>query len=282
MFPDGDTINIPSIGQAQVLDYVEGDAVRYTAMDTGNFTLTVDQYKHSGTYITNKMKQDSYLMSQLVSSFVPAQARAIQVAVETRIFERANAGQTASDLNVINGARHRWVGSGTSPANDIIALKDFVYAKYALDKANVPAMGRVAIVDPSVEVALNTLTNIVNVSNNPNWEGILPTGLNTGMRFSKSIYGFDVYVSNYLPSGISETINSNSVTNGVANLFFSTAPEVVPIVGIIRQPATVESKYNMDLQRDEYVTIMRYAFKLFRPENMVIVITDAGSTATYA
>lgn len=282
MFPDGDTINIPSIGQAQVLDYVEGDAVRYTGMDTGNFTLTVDQYKHSGTYITNKMKQDSYLMKQLTASFVPAQARAIQCAVETRIFDRANAGQTASDLNVINGARHRWVGSGTSPANDIIALKDFAYAKFALDKANVPAAGRIAIVDPSVEVALNTLTNIVNVSNNPNWEGILPTGLNTGMRFSKSIYGFDVYVSNYLPSGISETINSNSVTNGVANLFFSTAPEVVPIVGIIRQPVTVESKYNMDLQRDEYVTIMRYAFKLFRPENMVIVITDAGSTATYA
>ena len=34
-FPDGDTINIPSIGQAEVLDYDEGQAIRYTAMDTG-------------------------------------------------------------------------------------------------------------------------------------------------------------------------------------------------------------------------------------------------------
>ena len=32
-FPDGETINIPSIGQAEVLDYVEGQAVRYTSMD---------------------------------------------------------------------------------------------------------------------------------------------------------------------------------------------------------------------------------------------------------
>ena len=32
-FPDGTTLNIPSIGQAEVLDYVEGQAVRYTAMD---------------------------------------------------------------------------------------------------------------------------------------------------------------------------------------------------------------------------------------------------------
>lgn len=32
-FTDGDTFNIPSIGQAQVLDYNEGQAVRYTSMD---------------------------------------------------------------------------------------------------------------------------------------------------------------------------------------------------------------------------------------------------------
>jgi len=34
-FPDGTTLNIPSIGQAEVLDYVEGQAVRYSSMDTG-------------------------------------------------------------------------------------------------------------------------------------------------------------------------------------------------------------------------------------------------------
>lgn len=32
-FPDGDTFNIPSIGQAEVMDYAEGQAIRYTAMD---------------------------------------------------------------------------------------------------------------------------------------------------------------------------------------------------------------------------------------------------------
>lgn len=36
-FPDGDTINIPSIGQAEVLDYAEGQAVRYSAMDTTSY-----------------------------------------------------------------------------------------------------------------------------------------------------------------------------------------------------------------------------------------------------
>lgn len=66
-FPDGDTINIPSIGQHEVYDYAEGQAVRYTAMDTGNFTFSITDYKASATYITNKMKQDSFYMSRLMS-----------------------------------------------------------------------------------------------------------------------------------------------------------------------------------------------------------------------
>lgn len=32
-FPDGDTFNIPSIGQAEAYDYAEGQAVQYQAMD---------------------------------------------------------------------------------------------------------------------------------------------------------------------------------------------------------------------------------------------------------
>jgi HK97 family phage major capsid protein len=273
-FPDGDTINIPSIGQAELADYSEGQPVRYTAMDTGNFQFSITDYKASATYISNKMKQDSFYMSELVSSFVPKQARAIAAAMEADMFSKANVGQTASDPNVINGARHRFVGGGTSPANDIVALTDFAKAKYALDKAYIPVQGRVAIVDPSVEYTLNTLTNLVNVSNNPMWEGIITSGLTSGMRFSKSIYGFDVYVSHFLPQAISETVSGNSVTNGVANLFFSAASDVVPLVGAMRQAPRVDSEYNKDLQRDEYVTTARWGIKLFRPENMVVMLTD--------
>src|SRR5258708_21485433 len=35
-FPDGYTINIPSIGEAETLDFTENQAVKYNAMDTGN------------------------------------------------------------------------------------------------------------------------------------------------------------------------------------------------------------------------------------------------------
>ena len=273
-FPDGDTLNIPSIGQAEVLDYDEGQTVRYTAMDTGNFTFTINKYKSSATYITNKMKQDSFYMSRLVSSFVPKQHRAISKAMEVDIMALGNAGQTASDLNNINGANHRWVAAGT---NNVVVPQDFAKAKYALQKANVPMTNLVAIVDPSVEYQLATTTNLVNLANNPRWEGIVRDGMSTGMKFVTNVYGFDVYVSQNLPRGITETVNSRTVsTNGVANYFFSASQDVLPFVGSIRQPPKVDSEYNKDLQREEYVTTCRYGFKLFRPENLVTVLSDAS------
>lgn len=270
-FPDGETLNIPSIGQAEVIDYVEGQAVRYSGMDTGNFTFTINKYKESGTYITNKMKQDSFYMSQLVSSFVPKQHRAIMKAMEVDLLATGPDGQTASNVNAINGANHRWVGSGTSETIDPV---DFAKARYALQKANVPMTNLVALVDPSVEYKLSTMTNLVNVSNNKSWEGIVRDGMSTGLQFKMNVYGFDVYICQNLKSGIAETVGSLSTTVGVANMFFSAASDVLPIVGLIRQQPRVDSEYNKDQQREEYVTTARYGFKLYRPENMVVVLTD--------
>ena len=275
-FPDGDTINIPSMGQAEIRDYVEGQSVTYTAMDTGNFTFTITEYKQSATYITNKMKQDSFYMDRLVSSFVPKQARVLAEAMEEDVLAVGPDGQTASNLNAINGANHRFVAGGT---NEVIQVNDFALAKYALRKANVPMTNLVAIVDPSVEFELSTLTNLTNVSNNKAWEGIVANGMSTGMRFFVNVYGFDVYISDFLKSGIAETVNSVSVTTGVANLFFSAAPDVMPFVGNVRQEAKVDSEYNKDLQREEYVTTSRWGFKLYRPENIVTVLSDTDQVS---
>lgn len=270
-FPDGDQLNIPSVGLAEVMDYAEGQAIRYTAMDTGNFTLTVTEYKASATYITNKMKQDTFYMKELTPQFAPKQARAIMTAMENDILAIGPNGQTAGSLNTINTGDHRFVCSG---ANQTISPVDFARAKYALKKANVPMTGLVAVLDPSCEFTLSTLANLVNVSYNPAWEGIVRDGMSTGMRFVMNIFGFDVYTSNYLVNGLSETINSVAVTNGVANMFFSATQDVLPFIGVLRQAPNVDSEYNKDLQRDEYVTTARWGFKLFRPENIVVGLSS--------
>ena len=95
---------------------------------------------------------------------------------------------------------------------------------------------------------LNTLTNIVNMSNNPRWEGLIETGIGSGMRFIKNIFGFDFYVSNYLPTA-NETITITTAS-GKANIFFSAAGgDLSPFMGAIRQMPNVYGEYNKDKQR---------------------------------
>lgn len=271
-FPDGDTFNIPSIGQMEVDDYQEDTAVKYRAMATGNFQFQVTEYLSSGTYISDKEKQDSYLASKIISQFVPKQHRAIMERVETDIMKLANS-QTNGDPNTINGADHRFVAGGASGE---MTIKDFAKALHALKRANVPATNLIAIVDPSVEYTLNTLTNLVNVSNNPQWEGIITSGIATGMRFVKNIYGFDVYTSQFLADSAAETVSTVTTTAAKQNYFFSAAKDVLPFVGAWRQMPKVDSEYNKDFQREEYVTTARYGVKLFRPENLVVCLSETN------
>lgn len=271
-FPDGDRINIPSVGQMFSRDYTEGSQIQYDSMDTGNFQFSINEYKSSATYITNKAMQDFFYASELQSMFVPKQARALAEAIEEKILRIGPATQTASNLNLINTAAHRMIGSGPSAT---ISVSDFAKANFALDMANVPQAGRVAIIHPSAAYTLGTQTNLINLSFNPSWEGIVRSGHMTGMKFITNILGFDVYTSQRVRRNTaSETINSVTATAGYNNLFFSTVSDVVPFVGSVRQQPKVDSEYNKDFQRWEFVTTCRYDVALFRPENLVNVITD--------
>jgi hypothetical protein len=270
-FPDGDTFTIPSIGQGIADDYVEDTGVKYRALDTGEFQFSITEYLSSGNYITAKARQDAFYAAQLEAGFVPKQSRAIQVRVEEDIMA-LQSQQTSANLNNINDAPHRFVASGS---NQIITPADFAKARYSLKKANVPDTNLVAIVDPSVEYTLNTMTNLVNVSNNPMWEGIVSSGIATGMKFVKNVFGFDVYTSNYVDDVTSETIDGVAAADAKANMFFSATPgDTLPFIGAWRQMPKVDGEWNKDFQREEYVTTARYGVKLYRPENLVVVLSE--------
>lgn len=278
-FPDGNTLTIPSIGEIPMRETAEDTPVVYDAMDTGEFQLTIDRYVESATFITDKAKQDAFYANQLIASFVPKMRRAIEENLETSIFALAGS-QTLADANSINGAAHRFVGGETSGN---LKFDDFAKAKFALDKANCTG-ARVAIVDPSQEYILNVTTNITNVSNNPRFEGLINSGFVndiTGMAFIKNIYGFDVYVSNYLSTTTSDEnsgLGGASVTSTgfVQNLFCSLGGmDETPFVGAWRQEPRVEYERNKDLRRDEYVMNARFGLKLYRPESLVVALTPS-------
>lgn len=278
-FPDGDTFKIPSIGATVVDQYNENTQVNYNPLDLGQFQFSISEYISAGTYITKKAKQDIFYMNELVSKFVPEQERAIMEYWESAVLATPEAGVVANDNAAIDGIAHRVAGGNAGK----IEVADFAFALYALKKAKVPQTNLVAIVDPSVEFQINTLTNIVDVSNNPRWEGIVSDGIASGMRFVKNIYGFDVYTSNFLPDVADNALldrNGNavdfSVNNGKAGYFFSAAANVQPLVGAWRQEPEVDYEYNKDFQRDEYVTTARFGTALYRPENMVTIVTDTS------
>ena len=277
-FPDGDTFTIPSVGDARTDDYAEDTAVQYRPLDTGEFQFSITEYLSSGHYITKKAEQDMYYMNELVSSFVPKQRRAIMEHFEATALAAPEASYSANAQGAINGAYHRMSGGNSG----VLELADFAYAMFALKKANVPQTNMIAIVDPSVEYQLNTLSNLVSVSDNPRWEGIVADGIATGMKFVKNVYGFDVYTSNFLadvtdnalPERDGSTTNNFSSVNGKANLFFSAAGDVLPLVGAWRQMPEVDVEYNKDYQRTEFVTTARYGVKHYRPENTVTIVTN--------
>lgn len=278
-FPDGDTFTIPTIGKTTVADYTEDDTVAYTPMDTAEFQFTVDKYLQSASYITKKAAQDSFYSAQLEARFVPEQERAIMEHFEATTFASPEVGVTANSAETLDGVAHRISGGNSGR----LELADFAFARFALKKSNVPDRGLVAIVDPSVEYQLNTLTNLVNVSNNPMWDGIVRDGIATGMRFVANVYGFDVYTSNYLKNTVADsallekdgaTGNDFSVNAGVANLFFSSDAGANPFVGAWRQAPEVDYEYNKDKQRHEYVTTARYGVKKYRPEGIFTVVSN--------
>ena len=275
-FGDGDQFTIPSIGQAQVDDYVEDTDIVFRPMDTGEFTFSITEYLSSGHYITEKNMQDAFYSNELVSRFLPEQNRAILAHFEQTTLAAPESGVAANSNETIDGIEHRWAGSNAGK----IEVADFARARYALKKANVPDMNLVALVDPSVEYTLNTLTNLTDVSNNPRWEGIVSDGIATGMKFVKNVYGFDVYTSQHLKTvtdnALPDKDNNNidlSAAEAKANLFFSADSSVTPFVGAWRQEPKVDYEWQPTKQRHAYMTTARYGVKLYRPENMVVVPT---------
>ena len=286
-FPDGNTFTIPTIKTIGTNDYTDDTAVTYDQLDTAEFQFTIDKYLTSATYITKQSQQDSWYAGELESRFVPEQARAIMEHFETTSLKMGEtavlAGAGVDSEEVLDGAKHRYQGSGTGGK---IGVKDFAYARYALKKSKVPDRGLVAIVDPSVEYELSTLSQLTSVSNNPSWEGIIRDGATTGMRFIANIYGFDVYTSNMLSvvdatTGLTQADGTAGADLsagsgiGVANLFFSSDAATNPFVGAWRQMPEVDYEYNKDYQRHEYVTSSRYGVKLSRPEGLVTVVTTS-------
>jgi hypothetical protein len=156
---------------------------------------------------------------------------------------------------------------------------DFAYAHYALLKAKIQPKNMVAIVDPSVAYALETSTNLVNVSNNPQWQGVIESGLHRNMRFVKNVYGFDVFESNLLADA-NETIGSKTTTAGKANIFMSLDREMMkPFAIAWRRRPKLDRQFDMKTREEQITTTARWGTLLSREDNLIVTISDTDQVS---
>jgi len=157
--------------------------------------------------------------------------------------------------------------------------------KLSFDKANAPAGGRIAIVDPIVEATLNNLISSTNVINNtPQFQGIVNEGFARDHRFVRNIMGFDVYTSNYLPSlTATEAINAPSVgltsetaaVGAKANGFMCVADDSrQPVMHAWRRAPQTDGRRPEEARGDTYQVTSRLGFRVQRLVNLGVVLTD--------
>lgn len=287
MFGSGATLNVKAIGDVVLQDMDEDQEMQATPIDTNTLTLTITDWPGDTWYITDKLREDGSQVDALISARALATTRALAEYHESRFLTVSNLAQTNANVNLVNGRPHRWIAGGSGVTTRRMSLADFIAAKFSFDKANIPAEGRIAIVDPVVEASLNSLSNLVNVSNNPHFEGIVQGGFARANRFVKNIYGFDVYTSNLLPKKTAtEALNASSYglanttaqIGDVANLFMCVADDnVKPLMHAMRRPVKTETWRVQALERDMYKTTSRFGLGAQRVDSLITIITDSAT-----
>ena len=285
-FGSGTTLNIKTVGTVTLQDAAEDTPLNYSPIDTGTLQLTITDYVGDAWKVSDDLREDGSQVDTLMAMRAMESTRALGEHHETKFLTAVNAAQTGANLNLVNGRPHRWVGSAAANARTI-TLEDFIAMKLAFDKANVPAGGRIAIVDPVVEATLNSLQNLVNVSNNPMFEGIITEGFARDHKFVRNIFGFDIYTSNFLPSlAASEAINASSygltsetaAVGDKANVFMCVADDSCkPIMHAWRRAPKTEGWRDNEERADKYQVTSRFGFGAQRVDTLGVILTHPSN-----
>jgi hypothetical protein len=286
-FASGTTLNIKTVGSRTLQDVVEGTPLTFTNIDTNTLTLSITDYVGDAWKVSDELRQDGSQVETLMAMQAMEATRAIAENVETKFLAAGNAAQTSANVNLVNGRPHRWVAGGASGTSRNMTMADIVAIKLAFDKANVPQAGRVAIVDPVVEATLNSLSNLISVSNNPMFEGIVTEGFARDHKFIRNIFGIDFWTSNKLPiltatealdaSGY-DLANDTAEVGDVVNLFMSIADDnTKPIMKATRVQPSVEGWRDHENRENKYQTTSRFGFGAQRVDTLISVITSAST-----
>lgn len=287
-FGSGTTLNIKTVGTVTLQDAAEDTPLNFTNIDTGTITLAITDYIGDAWKVTDDLREDGSQVDTLMAMRAMESTRALGENHEGRFLAVANGGQTAANLNLVNNRPHRFVAGGAGAATRNVVLGDFVAMKLAFDKANAPASGRIAIVDPIVEATLNTLISSTSVVNNtPQFQGVLNEGFARDHRFVRNIMGWDIYTSNFLPSltateaingAAYDLANDTAEVGDKANIFMCVADDSCkPVMHAWRRAPQTEGWRDQEERADKYQVTSRFGFGVQRADTLGVLLTDEAT-----
>lgn len=284
-FGSGTTLNIKTVGTVTLQDAAEDTPLIFNPIDTGTITLSITDYIGDAWRVSDNLREDGSQVDTLMALRALESTRALGENHESRFLSVANAAQTAAAVNLVNARPHRWIGGGSGITTRVMSMSDIIAMKLSFDKANVPAAGRIAIVDPIVEATLNSLTNLVNVSNNPMFEGMVTEGFARDHKFIRNIFGFDFYTSNFLPvKTATEAINASTyglanttaAVGDVANIFMCVADDSTkPIMHAWRRQPQTEGWRDPEGRGDKFQVTSRFGFGAQRVDTLGVILTTS-------
>lgn len=291
-FGDGDNWKVSSLGELPIDQMSEGVALPERRPDTGQFVFNINEFVGVKVPFTDRFLEDDFLASTAVAALPRKMKRAFDEYFETQVLKLQRV-QTSNDPNTINTADHRIVASGDAASgnpepDDTMTLEDFAFARFALQKAKAPLTNLLAIVDPSFEFNTNLTSTITDISFNPRWEGIIETGIGAmdGIRFIRNIYGFDVFVSDFVDTLESAEAGLNTYDGTApagaaggqvgykANQFMTVADDdAKPYIGAFRRAPRIESWRDHDVETEFHQLSARFGLNLWRPESLVTIVS---------
>lgn len=275
-FMHGDTLHIKTIGSVTLQEAEEDVPLVYNPIETGEITFAITEYIGDAWRVSDDLREDGNQIETLMAQRAVESTRALQERFETDFLATAAAPFIANggDPVTINGFAHFIASAAT---NNTFTLDHLIDLRLAADKANVPAVGRIFIVDPVVEATLNKKVSITN-DVTQFAQNILQNGLAAGQRFISNWFGWDIMTSNRLPTGA-----ANDGTTSIANAVFNIGMCILddqckPVMGAWRRAPRVEGERDFERRADKFQTTTRYGFGLQRIDTLFCVATSPTAT----
>jgi len=184
-----DTVHVPKFGDLSVATYTPGTTISATAQDWSFDTLVVSAYKHV-TFYVDDAKSLTVNVDQARELATEA-AYQLKNTIDTDVFKNitgADGFVPADDADILGGTNAKPVSAGTA---NIINI--FAGARKVLRTRNVEETGDwCAVVTP--KIAADIEIKAANVGFN-----VADSTLRNG--YAGDFMGFQVYISNNLPSG---------------------------------------------------------------------------------